>query len=183
MKITKRKIEEELSPEDQALLEQRAELLRARRQDTSGAAEQAEWVAEFPIADEFYGFPLLRVRAVIPLRLIAPVPLAPPHVLGVVRFEGDMITAISLVALLGVRGWRSDSDMLIVLERSHGGLIAVDSESAPRATTLPHAVIEEARAVSSGPILDVRTRDMRVLRYIHDIEALIPDAKVDALAD
>lgn len=63
---------------------------QARRQDT-GAVTQ--WVT-FHLDDETYGINVLQVQEVLPMTEIAPVPGAPPFVMGIINLRGNVVTVI-----------------------------------------------------------------------------------------
>lgn len=160
---------------DEVLL-RRADRVRRRRadvdeeQDTTGAA--VFWIAQIRVAGEVYALPLGHVRAAMPLRMVSPVPLAPPWVLGILRFRGEPVVAMSLVSLLGVRGWRVDPAVLIVVETGRRR-IALDCEEVPLAAPIPRSVIEEARTAAAGAALvTVPVRNGKVL-LVDDLERLV----------
>jgi purine-binding chemotaxis protein CheW len=151
------------APADEAtrvLLEQRAARLREipRSNDPDDPNDQdtqaVEWVAELTVGDERLAIPLAKLRGALPLRFVTPVPLAPAHVLGVLSFQGRNLLAVGLSSLLGGRGWRVDPAVLVVVERS-AEWIAFACEQIPRPTALPARLTEEARARSTGAIVDV----------------------------
>ena len=76
--------------------------------------------------------PLESLRAALPLRLVTPVPLSQPHVIGVLRYQGQVLAALSLASLLGGHGWRQDPAVLLVVDRGDGELCALDCEAIPR---------------------------------------------------
>jgi chemotaxis signal transduction protein len=86
------------------------------------------------------------------LRLVTPVPLAPPEVVGVFRHEGEMLPVFSLASLLGVRGWRQDPAVLLVLELSQGRRVAVDCEQVPKPMAIPASVFAGAAASDSEAV-------------------------------
>jgi purine-binding chemotaxis protein CheW len=151
-----------LTDEERALLRRRRERLRAvareEREDVAVA------VARLTIGDEIFAISMSQLRAVVPLRLVTPVPLAPASVIGVLRFDGQVVTAYSLAALLGVRGWRHDPEVLVVVETPRGGLAALDCEQVPVADTVPFATL-----ASSAPGIawtEVARADGSVLHWI-----------------
>ena len=113
------------------------------------------WVAEFPVGEDTYAIQLDRLRAAVPLKMVTPVPLSPPHVIGILRFQGQILTALSLASLLGGRGWREDPAVLLVVDPGVGRLVALDCERIPKPSGLPHAQVEEARARSTGPVCEI----------------------------
>ena len=144
---------EELDAKTRAVLEQRAERLRVAPQAASEGP--GEWVAEFPVGDERYAIPLSALRAVVPLRRVTPVPLSRPHVLGILRFQGQTITALSMASLLGIKGWKQDPAVLLVVDPGWGRLVAIDCEEVPRPIGLRSVELEDARAAGGKAVLEV----------------------------
>jgi purine-binding chemotaxis protein CheW len=132
----------------QAILERRAERLRAPMTAPDDAALLS--FARFSLGDDEFAIPVAQLRAAIPLRGVAHVPLAPPEVLGVVRFEGQVITAYSLASLLGGYGWTSDPSTLLVVEWGRGRLAALDCHGVPQTIALPPRALEAAYAHDLG---------------------------------
>ena len=89
---------EEVTQEQEVrtLLEERATRLRGRTD--ASADETVLMVAEFPLGEERYAISLESLRAALPLRLVTPVPLSQPHVIGVLRYQGSVLAALSLGA-------------------------------------------------------------------------------------
>lgn len=135
--------------------------------------EETLWFASFPVGDLEVALPLEQLRAAVPLRRVSPVPLAPPEVIGIVRWSGVVITVFSLAFLLGGQGSRSDSSYLVVLERASGRLVAFDCAQIPLATTRHEREIElaRARAGEGSALIDV-PREERVLTVV-DIDKLL----------
>ncbi len=169
--VGRREATETLSEQARALLRRRAERLH-EKQATTDEDQAVLWVAEFPVGDERYAIPLEQVRAAVPLRMVTPVPLAPSHVIGVLRYEGQLISAFSLVSLLGVRGWQVDPEVLLVVETGAGRLTAIDCEQIPKASAIPLTHVEEARALGAGPLVDITTSDMVLVSLIDDLALL-----------
>ncbi len=147
------------SPEMAELLVRRAE--RARQKPAEADEENVLWVAEFPVGEETYAIPLEALRAAVPLKMVTPVPLCPPHVIGILRFQGQIISALSLASLLGGRGWREDPTVLLVVDPGFGHPVALDCERIPKPISVPHAQVEEARARSGGAVAEVTLPGMR----------------------
>ena len=88
-------------------------------------------------------------------------------------FQGDSYLLPSVAAvvlggtsLLGGRGWREDPAVLLVVDPGFGRLIALDCERIPKPTGLPHALVEEARARSTGAACEITlpgTRQVHLL--------------------
>jgi chemotaxis signal transduction protein len=154
-----------VGPEERELLERRA--ARLRDKPRSSEDESVLWVAEFPVGEDSYALPLESLRAAVPLKMVTPVPLSPPHVIGILRFQGQILTAMSLSSLLGGRGWREDPAVLLVVDPSLGGrLLALDCERIPKPVPLPHALVEEARARQAGAVTEVTLPGLRQVNLL-----------------
>jgi len=144
---------EAMGDDVRALLAARAERLKARL--LSKEDEATLMIAQFRVGEGQYAIPLADFRAAVPLRLVTPVPLSPPQVVGILRYQGQVISALSLASLLGIRGWRNDPTVLLVVEAAQGKLIGLDCEEVPKPCSLPLAAVEKARKEGSGPIVEL----------------------------
>ncbi|MCA1827350.1 MAG: chemotaxis protein CheW [Myxococcales bacterium] len=156
--------DEPFAPELNALLEKRAARVREKLVDAE--EESVLWVAEFPVGEDTYAIPLDLLRAAVPLRMVTPVPLSPPHVIGILRFQGQIVTALSLASLLGGRGWREDPAVLLVVDPGFGRLVAVDCERIPKPAGLPLKQVADARAKASGAIAEVILPGLRQVQLL-----------------
>ena len=164
MKLTLRTMEETQEQEARELLERRASRLRAQGEAT--VEESVHWIAEFPLGEERYALSLETLRAALPLKMVTPVPLSAPHVVGVLRFQGQVLAALSLASLLGGHGWRQDPAVLLVVDRGDGELCALDCEAVPRPTTMPVSAVEAARVRAEGAVTEVFTQDRQLIHLI-----------------
>jgi chemotaxis signal transduction protein len=146
------------------LLERRAARLRA---PVAVEPDAVLWVAEISVGERVHVLPLAALRATVPLRMVTPVPLAPPHVIGILRFHGQIITALSLASLLGVAGWRADPAVLVIVEVGGEVLCAIDCEQVPKAAPISARAIDLARARAPGSrTFEVHAGD----RWVHFVE-------------
>jgi len=150
--------------EIQAILDRRAARLRVRRESNEEEAQIG--VAEFPIGEDRYAIPLEALRACLPLRLVTPVPLSASHVIGVVRFQGQLLSALSLSAMLDGKGWRQDPSVLLIVDQGDGHLVAVDCEQIPRLVNLPIQAVDRARSKSADSVLEISLRAQRQIHLI-----------------
>ena len=156
----------------QALLRARRARLEARLQGEAPEAEQL-WLASFELDGTAWAFPLEALRAALPVNRVTPVPLAPRHVVGLVRFEGEPITVLSLGVLLGGKSWQRDPGTLLVLEHA-GQRLGVDCEQVPRPEVVPRARVEASAPSASGPWSEVDDGERRI-RLI-DLGRLLAEA-------
>ncbi len=137
------------------LLVRRAERLRLASNEKD-ADEAVMWVATFSLREDRYAIPLSALRAVVSLKMVTPVPLSPPQVVGILQFQGELLCALSLASLLG-GGWRVDPATLLVVDPGGGRLVALDFAQIPMATTVPLAAVHEARKRGGEALVDVKT--------------------------
>ena len=156
--------DEAFAPELNELLERRA--ARVREKPPAPEDESLLWVAEFPVGEDTYAIPLDLLRAAVPLRMVTPVPLSPPHVIGILRFQGQIVTALSLASLLGGRGWREDPAVLLVVDPGFGRLVAVDCERIPKPVGFPVKQVEDARAHAAGAVAEVTLPGLRQVHLL-----------------
>jgi purine-binding chemotaxis protein CheW len=71
------------------------------------------------------------------------------------RFQGQIVTALSMAALLGIKGWRQDPSVLLVVDPGWGRLVAIDCEEVPRPVSIAHAALDEARSREAKAITEV----------------------------
>lgn len=144
----------------QALLRARRARLEAR---LAGAAAEAEqlWLASFELGGTTWAFPLEALRAALPVNRVTPVPLAPRGVVGLVRYESEPVTVLSLGVLLGGRSWQRDPGTLLLVE--HGGRrLGLDCQQVPRPEVVGRAQVAAAAASAEGPWSEVVEPERRV---------------------
>lgn len=85
---------------------------KEQRQEHQGAVTQ--WVT-FSLENETYGIDVMRVQEVLPMSEIAPVPGAPPYVLGIINLRGNVVTVIDTRMRFGLASAESGSASRIVV--------------------------------------------------------------------
>lgn len=76
----------------------------------------AQWVT-FRLDDEIYGVNVMQVQEVLPMTEIAPVPGAPPYVMGIINLRGNVVTVIDTRMRFGLEQKApEDSDRIVVVE-------------------------------------------------------------------
>lgn len=137
------------------------------REKPAEEAQDLFWAAEFPLGGKAYALPLEALVACQPLRLVTPVPLCDPHLAGIVRFQRQLLSVMSLSALVGAEGWRRDPSVMLVLRLQGDRLAAVDCEEIPRTSSLPLGAVAEARRKAEGaPVLTLERPGLETLRLI-----------------
>lgn len=162
---------ESLSEAEIAILSQRAERLRQQRSQVEESEQR--WLAVFPVGEDQYALPLESLRAALPLRLVSPVPLSPPGVVGIVRHGGEILTVLSLASLLGCRGWRQDPAVLLILETEDNELVACDCEQVPVALAVPAGAVAKASVSSDGLTKELNLPDNGLNAYLIEVPQLL----------
>ncbi|MDP1822323.1 MAG: chemotaxis protein CheW [Archangium sp.] len=160
-----------MTSHDQKLLELRAERLRSAPADRATDAFST-WVAEFKLGGASWAVPLEVLRAAVSIRAVSSVPLAPPPIIGIVRYQGRLLCAYSLAALLGVKQWARDPSIILIVETG-GRLVAVDCEEAPRALPLPTRAVDAASSRGDGSRREVIAEGRAPVTLL-ELELLIP---------
>jgi chemotaxis signal transduction protein len=165
------------------LLRRRADALRAIPPEPEDE-QRLVWAAVCTVGDASFAFPLAALRGILPLSMVTPVPLAGPHVVGLTRFQGQLVTVLSLASLLGGRAWATDPTNILVLEiglggasrDGRGGAIAIDCADVPRTVALPphDAQVPPRGPVAGSPawLTPAQTIDGEVVQLI-DVERLV----------
>jgi chemotaxis signal transduction protein len=152
------------------LLSRRAEALRAILPEARDE-ERLVWAAVCSVGDAPFAFPLVALQGVLPLATVTPVPLAGPHVVGVTRFQGQLVTVLSLASLLG-RAWATDPMNLIVLDAGDRA-VAVDCSEVPRTAALPPECMDVSRAAPTW-VTPVRTVEGELVQLV-DVVRLVQE--------
>jgi purine-binding chemotaxis protein CheW len=74
----------------------------------------------FKLSRECYGIPVLKVREIIRLAAITPVPQMPAHIKGVINLRGKIIPVIELCAKFGLQAAATDETACIVVVQVNG---------------------------------------------------------------
>jgi len=88
-----------------------AEQQAARAEDAT-----TQWVT-FQLDDEIYGINVMQVQEVLPMTEIAPVPGAPPYVMGIINLRGNVVTVIDTRMRFGLaQKTPEEGDRIVVVE-------------------------------------------------------------------
>lgn len=78
-----------------------------------------QWVT-FRLANETYGINVMQVQEVLRYSDIAPVPGAPPYVLGIINLRGNVVTVIDTCQRFGLPPIEiTDNTRIVIIETSH----------------------------------------------------------------
>lgn len=90
------------------------DLRAARERDEADNEPVIQWVT-FWLADEKYGINVMRVREVLKVSEVAPVPGAPYFVLGIINLRGNVVTVIDTRTRFGLTPREPDDNTRIVI--------------------------------------------------------------------
>lgn len=145
----------------------------------------------FRIGKEEFGVEILRVREIIGILGITPLPQTPPYVKGVINLRGKIIPVIELRTRLGI-GPReyTDETCIIVVEVSDAGddrlSMGVIVDSVSEVMDIPRASIEPAPRFGGGLdtnfILGIGKVRARVLILL-DIDRVMSVRELDSLSE
>ncbi|MET1255959.1 chemotaxis protein CheW [Aliikangiella maris] len=78
-----------------------------------------QWVT-FRLSNETYGINVMQVQEVLRFTDIAPVPGAPPYVLGIINLRGNVVTVIDTCQRFGLQPIElTDNTRIVIIETNH----------------------------------------------------------------
>jgi len=155
-----------------AVLRARADRLRATPDED--ASDSTYWVAAFGLGDERFSVSLPEMLAVLPLTAVTPVPLAPNAVLGMLRFQGALIPALSLASMLVGRAVRRDPVALVIVSSTSGRVVALDCEQIPGVIGIDPSRVAIARDGVSEPFVELTAEDGEPINLL-DVDVLLTE--------
>lgn len=104
----------------------------------------------FALGREEYGVPVLKVREIIKVMDITPVPQVPAHVRGVINLRGKVIPVVDLRLKFGLP-WRdyAERTCIIVIDVRTVGLLGVVVDAVSEVVNVAAADIEEPPALGA----------------------------------
>ena len=132
----------------------------------------------FRLQDETYGINVMQVQEVLRVSEIAPVPGAPPYVLGIINLRGNVVTVIDTRGRFGLPpGEISDATRVVIIE-SDNQVIGMLVDSVAEVVDLRSSEIDSAPNIgneeNSRYIQGVATRDSKLLIVV-DLNRLLSE--------
>jgi purine-binding chemotaxis protein CheW len=81
--------------------------------------------ATFTVQDRYVGIPVERVQEVLQAQTVTPVPLAHPHISGLLNLRGQIVTALDLRARLDLPTRGADAPSATVIVTTEDGPLAL----------------------------------------------------------
>ncbi len=132
----------------------------------------------FHLDDETYGIDVMQVQEVLRVSEIAPVPGAPPYVLGIINLRGNVVTVIDTRGRFALpQGEITDATRIVIIE-CEGQVVGILVDSVAEVVELNQSEIDSAPNVgndeSSRYILGVATKDSKLLIVV-DLNKLLTE--------
>lgn len=106
-------------------------------------ADSSQFVA-FQLDDQQYAFPIERIREIVILQNITPVPQVAEHVDGVTNLRGQIIPVVQLRCLFKLQRRPDDEETRTIVVQVGDRMIGCTVDSVSRVLRLPHSEIQEA---------------------------------------
>ncbi len=136
----------------------------------------------FRLEDETYGINVMHVQEVLRVTEIAPVPGAPPYVLGIINLRGNVVTVIDTRSRFGLPPGDIGEASRIVIIESEMQVVGILVDSVAEVVELRGSEIDSAPNVgneeSSKFIQGVATRENDLLIVV-DLNKLLSEEEWD----
>ncbi|TVO76317.1 chemotaxis protein CheW [Sedimenticola selenatireducens] len=136
----------------------------------------------FRLEDETYGINVMHVQEVLRVTEIAPVPGAPPYVLGIINLRGNVVTVIDTRSRFGLPPGDIDEASRVVIIESEMQVVGILVDSVAEVVELKGSEIDSAPNVgneeSSKFIQGVATSDNNLLIVV-DLNKLLSEEEWD----
>jgi purine-binding chemotaxis protein CheW len=144
----------------------------------SKASEQVIQLVTFRLQEETYGINVMQVQEVLRVSEIAPVPGAPPYVLGIINLRGNVVTVIDTRMRFALEPAKIDDASRIVIIECEKQVIGILVDSVAEVVELRQSEIDAAPSVGNDDtaryIQGVATRDDDLLIVV-DLNKLLTD--------
>jgi purine-binding chemotaxis protein CheW len=132
----------------------------------------------FVLKGEVYGINVMQVQEVLRVSEIAPVPGAPPYVMGIINLRGNVVTVIDTRGRFGLQSTELDDASRIIVIESEKQVVGMLVDAVAEVVELHESEIDVAPNVgneeSSRYIQGVATRDSKLLILV-DLNKLLTD--------
>ncbi|MES9813293.1 MAG: chemotaxis protein CheW [Candidatus Thiodiazotropha sp.] len=145
--------------------------------DEAGGGPLIQFVT-FILMEEVYGINVMQVQEVLRITEIAPVPGAPPYVLGIINLRGNVVTVIDTRTRFGLPTKEVDDASRIIVIESEKQVVGILVDAVAEVVELRETDIDPAPNVgteeSSRYIQGVATQEDRLLILV-DLNKLLTD--------
>lgn len=121
----------------------------------------------FALGKEEYAIPLLKVKEVIAMPEVTPVPFTPPHFLGIMNLRGQVISIIDLRKKLGMGTTETTAETPIIIANLEPLYLGVVVDSVNKVLSLTAAELSSApeflEGTSGAAITGVARKDSKLI--------------------
>ncbi|MFT7388316.1 MAG: purine-binding chemotaxis protein CheW [Candidatus Endobugula sp.] len=138
-----------------------------------------QWVT-FRLAGETYGINVMQVQEVLRHSDIAPVPGAPPYVLGIINLRGNVVTVIDTRHRFGLTSGELTESTRIVIIEADSHVIGILVDSVAEVVYLRQSEIENAPNVGndeSAKFIQGVCHKNEELLILIELEKLLTDSE------
>ncbi|WP_286876056.1 chemotaxis protein CheW [Marinimicrobium sp. UBA4509] len=121
---------------------------KSSRKNKDGDDQVLQWVT-FRLDGETYGINVMQVQEVLRYSEIAPVPGAPPYVLGIINLRGNVVTVIDTRHRFGLADGEVTDNTRIVIIETDNHVIGIMVDSVAEVVYLNQSEIETAPNVGN----------------------------------
>lgn len=134
--------------------------------------EMGRWLT-FQLADEVYGVDVIRVREILRVFNIMPVPGAPEYVLGITNIRGSVVTVVDGRSHFNLPAHESDDETRLIVIESGDEIAGVIVDSVSDVVDLPNSSID------TNPKLNARKGTRFIKGIVNHTNGLIIILSVD----
>ncbi len=155
--------------------------------EAKGVAEDPvlQWVT-FRLDNETYGINVMQVQEVLRHTEIAPVPGAPPYVLGIINLRGNVVTVIDTRLRFGLQQTETNDQTRIVIIETENQVVGILVDAVAEVVYLRQSEIETTPNVGNEEtakfIQGVCHKNDELLILV-DLEKMMSDEEWADLAD
>ena len=144
----------------------------------------------FSVAEEDYGISIMKVKEIIEVMPVTPMPQTPPYVKGVINLRGKIVPVADLRAKLGIQESEyTDRSCIIILETTRDGrtaLIGMVVDSVSEVLYIKGADIEDVNDfllnLNRGCVLGM-AKMASGIKMILDVDTVLGDVDINSAAN
>lgn len=154
--------------EDPGAWEALARAAAGRAPGEASAEDAARELLAFRLAGEDYALPVERVREIVRLRPVTPVPRVPDTVLGVISLRGEVVQVVDLRRRLGLRADAPRrTHRIVVLHGEEGGTTGLLVDAVTEVLRVEEEAIRPPPAGESEKVAGLCEREGRFVSLLH----------------
>jgi purine-binding chemotaxis protein CheW len=155
--------------------------------EAKGAIEDPmlQWVT-FRLDNETYGINVMQVQEVLRYSEVAPVPGAPPYVLGIINLRGNVVTVIDTRLRFGLRQTETNDQTRIVIIETENQVVGILVDAVAEVVYLRQSEIETTPNVGNeetAKFIQGVCHKNKELLILVDLEKMMSDGEWAELND